>query len=342
MTKKELFKSEILMKMKNHIGATELAIMDVVLADALYKVDIVDMETLPATQDMTNEYILKLYEVKKDIKLSEATMKAYMITYKEFIRYVNMSLLQVTQEDVEHYLRQKCREGNSNTSLNNKRRKLNTLFDWMRRNDFIQKNPVENIETFVETVKPVDHLEPEEMERIKEACTASRSLRDRALIEWLRCTATRKGEVSSVRISDIDWVNRKVLIYGQKGHAYRTVFLDSVAIYYLQKYVMCERGLDLKSNEPLFVCVRGEIKALTKEGIYAAVRRIGERAGLSRNLYPHLLRKTTATNVIKRGGSDTDAGEYLGHKPKGVTARHYTFKGEEHKQKVFQNYVAAV
>lgn len=340
MTKKELFKSEILMKMKNHLSSLDLAIMDVVLADALYKVDIVDMQTLPATQDMTNEYILQLYEIKKGMKLSEETMKAYMISFREFCRYINISLLQVTQEDVEQYLRQKHREGNSNTSLNNKRRKLNALFDWMRRNGLIQKNPVENIEPFTETITPIDHLEPEEMERIKEACAKSK--RDRALIEWLRCTATRKGELPSVKISDIDWVNRKVLIYGQKGHAYRTVFLDSVAIYYLQKYVLEDRGLDLKSNEPLFTCVRGKHKPLTKAGIYAAVRRIGEKAGLNRSLYPHLLRKTTATNVIKRGGSDADAGEYLGHKPKGVTARHYTFKGEDHTKKVFQNYVAAV
>ena len=39
MTKKELFKSEILMEMKIFLDASALAILDSVLSDALYKVD---------------------------------------------------------------------------------------------------------------------------------------------------------------------------------------------------------------------------------------------------------------------------------------------------------------
>ena len=40
MTKKELFKSEILMKMKRHLDTSMISILDVVLSDALYRVDI--------------------------------------------------------------------------------------------------------------------------------------------------------------------------------------------------------------------------------------------------------------------------------------------------------------
>ncbi len=339
MTKKELFKSEILMKMKRHLDASMISILDVVLSDALYKVNIVDMETHPATQDMTNEYILQLYELKKGGKLSEETIRAYMIGLREFLRYVNKSLLQVTQEDVEQYLREKKRRGNNNKSLNNKRRKLNTFFDWMRKNELIQKNPVENIEPFTEALAPIDHLDPEEMEKLKTAC---RSKRDRALLEWLRCTAMRKGEISSVNINQINWAERKVIIYGQKGHAYRTVCLDSVAVHYLLEYIE-ERGLDIRSSQPLFTHSKGDTaQPLSKDGIYAEIRRIGQRSGLNRRIYPHLFRKTVATNVIRRGGTDADAGEYLGHKPQGVTARHYAYRSEDHVIKIFQNYVAAI
>ena len=339
MTKKELFKSEILMKMKRHLDASMISILDVVLSDALYKVNIVDMETLPATQDMTNEYILQLYELKKGGKLSEETMRVYMFSLREFLRCVNKSFLQVTQEDVEQYLREKKRRGNNNKSLNNKRRKLNTFFDWMRKNELIQKNPVENIEPFTESLAPIDHLDPEEMEKLKSAC---RSKRDRALLEWLRCTAMRKGEISSVNINQINWAERKAIIYGQKGHAYRTVCLDSVAVHYLLEYIE-ERGLDIRSSQPLFTHSKGDTaQPLSKAGIYAEIRRIGQRSGLNRRIYPHLFRKTVATNVIRRGGTDADAGEYLGHKPQGVTARHYAYRSEDHVIRIFQDYVAAI
>lgn len=339
MTRKELFKSDVLLKMKFHLSVSAMSILDIVLSEALYKVDLVDTETLPATQDMTNMYILQLYEVKKNGKLSEETMKAYMRCFREFLLYINKPLVQVKQEDVEEYLRKKRKEGNSNTSLNNKRRKLNTLFDWVRKSGLIQKNPVENIESFVEVLSPIDHLDPEEMERLKMACKTNR---ERALLEWLRCTATRKGEISSVNINQINWTEKKVIIYGQKGHAYRTVCLDSVAIHYLLEYIR-ERGLDIRSNQPLFTHSRGDTtQSLSKAGIYAEIRRIGQRSGLNRRIYPHLFRKTVATNVIRRGGTDADAGEYLGHKPQGVTARHYAYRSEDHVIKIFQNYVAAI
>lgn len=209
----------------------------------------------------------------------------------------------------------------------------------MRKNDLIQKNPVENIEPFVEALSPIDHLDPEEMEKLKAAC---KTKRDRALLEWLRCTAMRKGEISSVNINQINWAERKVIIYGQKGHAYRTVCLDSVAVHYLLEYIK-ERGLDIRSDQPLFTHSKGDTtQPLSKAGIYAEIRRIGQRSGLNRRIYPHLFRKTVATNVIRRGGTDADAGEYLGHKPQGVTARHYAYRSEDHVIKIFQNYVAAI
>lgn len=340
MTKKEMFKSDILLKMKNHIDKTALCILDTILAEALYRVEIVETETLPATQEMTNEYIMSLFELKKGNRLSPDSMTAYMVTYREFMRYVPKPLTLVEQEDIEFYLRQKAKEGNKNSSLNNKRRKLNTLFDWMRKQKLILYNPAENIEQFKETLAPIDHLEPEEVEQLKNGCSKKR---DRAMLEWLRSTALRKGEAVSVSINQINWTTGRVVIYGSKGHAYRTVCLDAVAQKYLREYIE-ERGLDIRSNLPLFTYERGKKgnRPLSKSGFYAGIRRIGERSGLQRRVYPHLFRKTTATNIIKRGGTDSDAGEYLGHKPQGVAARHYAYRSEDHVVQIFQNYVAAV
>ena len=339
MTRKELLKSDILLKMKNHLDKTVLSILDVVLSEALYHVDIVEAETLPATQDMTNEYILERFELDNGINLSEESMKAYKCTYREFMRYIPKSLLTVTKEDVEHYLRKKAQEGNKSSSLNNKRRKMRSLFTWMCNVNLIVKNPATPIKQFKEILAPIDHLEPEEVEQLKTGC---KTKRDRAMLEWLRSTALRKGEAVSVNINQINWMTGQVMIYGSKGHAYRMVCLDAVALKYIQEYIE-ERGLDIRSNQPLMAYEKGgHVYALSKNGLYAAIRRIGERSGLQRRVYPHLFRKTTATNIVKRGGSDSDAGEYLGHKPNGVAARHYTFRGQEHVVKIFQNFVAAV
>ena len=99
----------------------------------------------------------------------------------------------------------------------------------------------------------------------------------------------------------------------------------------------------MNSREPLFTWLRGDkTKALDKEGVYASIKDIATRAGMDRRVYPHLFRKTTATNICKRGGSVDAAGEYLGHAPKNVTDRHYTYKGDRYVEQIFHNFVEAV
>lgn len=336
VTRKEAFKNEILMKMKYHLGKNEIMILETVLSEVLYQVDIVDAVTLPATVGMTNEYILDLYELKRSLILKESTMKTYMGTAREYIRYINKPLVQTQREDVEHYLRMKIKEGNAGCSMNNKRRKLNSLFAWMKKNGYIRENPMENIECFKEILKPVDHLVAEEVEQLKAGCLDKR---DRAMLEWMRCTATRKGEIPYVSINQINWNTGEVMIYGEKTETYRIVYLDGVAMKYLKEYIE-ERGLTTKSSLPMFVHKRDGERALSKSGIYAEVRRIAKRSGLERRVYPHLFRKTTATNIVRRGGSTEDAGLYIGHKPQGVTARHYV--SADSVEKVFREYVQAI
>lgn len=53
-------------------------------------------------------------------------------------------------------------------------------------------------------------------------------------------------------------------------------------------------------------------------------------------------RKTTATNICRRGGSEDAAGEYLGHAPRNVTGKHYTYKGDRYVEQIFHSYVEAV
>ena len=338
MTHKEVFKNEILLKMKYHLEKNEISILETVLSEALYHVEIVEAVTLPATVDTTNDYILDLYELKRSLVLKPSTMKVYMDTAREFLRYINKPLVLVDREDVEHYLRLKVREGNAGTSMNNKRRKLNSLFVWMKKQKFIRDNPMEDIDCFKEIMKPVDHMTAEEVEQLKEGC---RDKRDRALLEWLRCTATRKGEIPYININQVNWTSGEVMIYGEKTDTYRIVYLDGVAIKYLLEYITEERRLTIRSNEPLFTHLRGDRKAvLTRSGIYAQVKRIAERSGLDRPVYPHLFRKTTATNIVRRGGSTDDAGLYIGHKPQGVTARHYV--SAENVSKIFREYVEAI
>lgn len=339
MNTKEKLKNDILVAMKVYLDVTKMAILEAVITQAMQNVEMTELETLPATVDNTNQYIIDLFMVRKAPKLKDSTVETYMNTLKEFIAYTNKPLNKVSECDVECYLYQKKKMNNNNTSLNNHRRNLSAFFTWMRKVKIISDNPCDGVEAFEQIEKPIDHLEVIEVQQVIEGC---KHKRDRAILEFMRCTAMRRGEVPLVNVCDIDFSKGSITIYGHKTSRYRTVFLDKVALYYIREYIQ-ERGVSENSKEPLFTHLRGDkTKGLSKDGLYSTIKTIAKRSKIERRVYPHLYRKTTATQIVRRGGSDEIAGEYLGHAPKNVTGKHYTFKGTDHVEQIFHNYVEAV
>ena len=338
MDLKEKVKNNVLLKMQYHLDSNTMNILDRVLLQELSGVEIVEMQTLPATVDDSNDYIIQLFRLQKAPKLSVKTVNFYLDTIRRLIDTTHKPLLKMTSMDIEMFLLS-IRQDNTEVSMNNQRRNISAFYTWMRKSHLILENPCEAIDPYKEIEKPIDHMEPEEGEQLKYGCKYKR---DRALMEFLRSTAVRVGEAAGVKISDIDWIKGEVTIYGEKTRSYRIQGIDTVAMRYIADYIQ-ERGLPQSSHEPLFVGVKGDKKQpLSTSGIRGAVSSIKRRAELERRVYPHLFRKTTATNIVKRGGSVHDAGEYLGHKERSTAGRHYTCLDNGHRQDIFRKFVATV
>lgn len=338
MTVKEKVKNNVMLKMKFYLDSVAMDILSNVLIQELSIVEVVETETLPATADDTNEYIIELFRLQKNNRLSEKTIKYYVDTIHKLINVIHKPLTKMDQTDIERYLIS-LEKNNTAVSINNQRRNISAFFTWMRKSRIVIENPCENIDPYRQIEKPIDHMEPEEFEQLKDGCEHKR---DRALIEFLRSTAMRVGEVESTKISDINWRSGEVSVYGHKTGEYRTAYLDTVAITYLQDYLE-ERRVSYHSDEPIFTHVRGNIsEGLSVGGIRTVITGIRKRAELKRRVYPHLFRKTTATNVVRRGGSIHDAGEYLGHRERSTAGKHYVGIDKEHTHDIFRKYVAAV
>ena len=338
MTEREKVNNNIMIKMRYHMDAGTMDILAAVLTQELSAVEITGNTTLPATRDDANSYIMELFRVQKAPKLSERTVRQYMDAVRRLIDTVQKPLTDVTSMDIDRYLAG-LRSCNQEVSINNQRRHISAVYTWMRRSHIVQENPCESVDPYKVPLKPIDHMEPEETEQLKAGC---RHKRDRALIEVLRSTAMRVGELENVKVRDVDWRQGQLLIYGEKTRAYRPVCLDSVALKYLGEYIT-ERGVSPSSPEPLFTTLKsGQHEGLTRAGIRAAVKGIKQRANMDRRVYPHLFRKTTATNIVKRGGSVHDAGEYLGHKDRSTAGQYYAYVSQDHTVDIFNRYVATV
>lgn len=307
-----------------------------VITDVLFGYDIARSETEVATQDDTNEQLLKMFLATKGRRLSRKTVRAYMHTLGRAADIIHKPFTQFVPLDVEYFLHT-IRKTNTEVSCNNHLRNLHAFFAWAVKQRLIMYSPCDQIETYKEVKKPIEVLSVEELDRLRSACVRPR---DRALLEFLRCTALRAEELISVNVRDIDFQKGKLIVYGQKTKTYRLVGLDDITLGYIRAYLR-ERGVSELSEEPLFVSTRGG-KRLLESGVNNCLHKIGKRSGIGKRIYVHLFRRTTATTIVKRGGSIEEAGLYLGHKPTNVTGMHYVYRGEDYSMNIFEKYVAAV
>ena len=338
MNKIENAINNILITMRNHIDTQTLEILSVTLSKNLVNID--KEENLPATIDNTNEYIIDLFKTTKAPRLSKKTVDFYLNTITRLIDSTNKKLTEITSLDIIVFL-ESIRKDNDIVSLNNQRRNISAFFTWLRKSHFILENPCDGVEPYKQVEKPIDHLEPEEFEQLKTGC---KDTRDRALIEFLRSTAVRVGEIPNIHVSDVDWNKGLINILADKTKRHRIICLDSIALKYLRDYIE-ERCITCHSHECLFVSNRiynNMRKPMSCECIRSTLNKIRNNSELDKRIYPHLFRKTTATNIVKRGGSVHDAGEYLGHKDQSVTGKYYSYISADHTVEIFKKYVATV
>lgn len=247
------------------------------------------------------------YMVAKKIEgLSGGTLNVYRLYLEDFLQYIGKPLLDVTANDIRVYLyTMQNRRGITNRSLDGKRLVINGFLEWCFREGYISKNPCKQISPIKYEAKPREPLSGIELELVRYAC---RNYRERAMVEMFYSTGCRVSEMVILNRSDIDFTTGEVSLFG-KGQKYRQSYINAKAEVALKKYLFSRTD-----NDPaLFVSERKPHKRLSKTGIEYLIRKIGERSGIGRNLYPHLIRHTTATDALNRGMNVVEVQKILGH-----------------------------
>lgn len=319
-------KDRILVEMSKHVGKEQLIYLEEVIDSEFVKLNISQITTLPAeikrSVDEQNKYIMQLFIIKKN-NIKDTTKRSYISAIRNLLLQVDKPLTEITDLDIGFYLRWYERRNESTTgyrnqpsTVNNERRFLAAFFSWMRKNKLILENPVESIEPLKEVRKPIDYFKPEELEILREGCKTDR---DRALLEVLRSTGCRVGEVVPINQVDIDWATGDILILGEKSGRYRTVYLDEAARYYLKKYLSGRHD----NNPALFAWEKQPYGRLSTCGIRTELKVIANRTDMKCRVYPHKMRKTLGMELKNRGADIGIIQEVLGHADPAVTGQYY-------------------
>ncbi|WP_368296105.1 tyrosine-type recombinase/integrase [Enterocloster citroniae] len=318
--------NNVIVSMTYYLNPDVLEMLERVLAKNLVDVAIERINTLPMEMkdsiDSQNGYILQLFLYKKK-KLQDGTKYGYVSAIKRLVTLVYKPLTDMEESDIYYYLdwyenRNVPITGKKNQArtINNERRFLSAFFTWMRKEKLIGSNPVEAIEPLKVTKKPIDYFTPEEMASLKDGCE---SLRERAVIEVLRSTGARVGEIVGITIDLINWETGDVMILGEKGNRYRTLYLDPDAIHHFRKYLNSRTD----NNPAIFVSSKKPHQALSTCAIRGIVKEVAQRAGITSRAYPHKMRKTLGMELKNKGVDIGTIQEIMGHADSKVTSLYY-------------------
>jgi len=255
---------------------------------------------------------LKNYQ-KKNVKRILSIVKEY----EEYREKGNLPIHYIG------YLKQRKNKNNpekllSNSTVNNHLCGLKLYKNY--RKDIEQKETnliiCRNLKTHI---PEVEILSPEEIQSLFETTI---NTRDKAVLASLYYLGLRAGESAELLLEDVDLENAKVLVRKSKTGYQREVPIHSKARDIFEEY--------LKIREHKGECFLQGLKGnLTSAGIEFIIKKISSNNQKlttdnqqPKRIYPHLLRHSIATHLLKNGMELEKVSRFLGHRSLESTQRY--------------------
>ncbi|HXY99130.1 MAG TPA: tyrosine-type recombinase/integrase [Stellaceae bacterium] len=246
-------------------------------------------------------------------QLSKNTLSAYRQDLAEFARFVPAAtrIGEVSPSMLSSYARHLSGDrGLAPATVKRRIACLKAMFQWLLRRDALAASPFARLELRIRL--------PSRLPRCLGAGEIAALLQDRPgacattllAAKLLFATGMRVGELTSIRLRDIDIAERTVRIVG-KGNRERRVFLpDDRLTAEMAKYLASRRAA---ADEDDFLLVNEAGRWLTCAALRNRLAKLGRSAGITRRVTPHMLRHSTATVLLEAGVDIRFVQRLLGH-----------------------------
>jgi len=160
-----------------------------------------------------------------------------------------------------------------------------------------------------------------------ETAAAPRDLCDQAVLELAYASGLRLAELRGIRLEQLHLEAGFVTVIG-KGNKERVVPLGRKAVEAIRRYLEAGRPKLVTARSPgnLFLTKRGTPFAAVT--LWQRIKRRAARAGLERNITPHMLRHSFATHLLEHGADLRVIQELLGHASISTTEVYTHLDGE--------------
>jgi len=246
----------------------------------------------------------------------ENTVSSYaadLEALKPFLDEKGITELSVSGADLEEYT-SRCKEkGLKGTSI---RRRLSTIRQFYRfliEEEIIATDPTRDLSSPKRGLYLPEVLSIDEVARLIASPDIGTPLgmRDKAMLEVLYATGLRVSELISLKLHHLN-LHVGYLICRGKGDKERLVPMGESAQRWVNDYLKNTRPyLVNKPTDILFCSKRGG--AMTRQNFWYSIKRYASRAGILKQISPHMLRHSFATHLLGGGADLRSVQMMLGH-----------------------------
>ena len=253
--------------------------------------------TLPKDYRKCPEEYLQKLELKQ---YALSTAKTYINLFERFINhYKNKELTHINEYDIRAYIQMLVQQEKSHSYIN---QIINSI-------KFYYEVVLEMPNRFYSIERPIKKESLPKvisLEEVKAIINSTNNIKHKCIVSLLYSAGLRRSELLNLKLENIDSKRMVITIKNGKGNKDRQTILSETVLKDLRKYYK-----QWKPKEYLFESPNGD--KYSPASVIKIIKNAAKKAGIRKNITPHMLRHSFATNLLENGTDLRYIQVLLGH-----------------------------
>lgn len=239
--------------------------------------------------------------------LSANTISAYESDITQFLEFTGENI--INNDLIELFITSELNDKSDNSKIR-KISSINQYIDWFNLDNKEYQIVIEKVSLKKGSYLP-ETISVSDVNRLIDIYDHSNYMNSRnlTLIDFMYSTACRVSELCDVRVSDLDFEEDFVKLFG-KGSKQRIVPIGSELKINLSKYLKFRD--ELNTQEP-YLFLSKNMKQLDRSAIFRIIKKSATLSDNALSVHPHTLRHSAATHMLEAGCDLRTLQELLGH-----------------------------